>query len=254
MVADACAALSVPHATLTPGRPIAGSSLQARAREARYAAIEAWAAKQGLALVLTAHHADDQAETLLMRLNRASGLAGLAGIRASQPMGDMVLLRPVLDWRRSELRAVVEAAGLPWVEDPSNMDSRHDRSRIRALLGGAPELDPVRLAASAKYLGDAETVIERLVQRLWDEHWRGPGQPFDVQRELREVRRRLIRRAILATRETLAVTEPPFGAGANVEPLLDALEAGSAAVQGGVKVDAVGGGWVFTAAPPRRPL
>ena len=45
-----------------------------------------------------------------------------------------------------------------------------------------------------------------------------------------------------------------FGAGANVEPLLDALEAGSAAVQGGVKVDAVGGGWVFTAAPPRRPL
>ena len=134
------------------------------------------------------------------------------------------------------------------------MDPRHDRSRIRALLAGAPELDPVRLAASAKYLGDAETVIECLVQRIWDDHWRGPGQLFDVHREPREVRRRLIRRAILATREGVAITEPPFGAGTNVEPLLDALAAGSAAVQGGVKVDVVDGGWMFTAAPPRRPL
>lgn len=252
MVADFCTAMGVPHAILTPDRPIAGSSLQSRAREARYAAIEAWAMEQGQSLVLTAHHADDQAETVLMRLNRASGLAGLAGIRASQPMGDIVLLRPVLEWRRSELRAVVEAGGLPWVDDPSNTDPRHDRSRVRALLAGTPELDPMRLAASAAYLGDAEAAIEQLVQRVWGEHWRGPGQPFGVQGEPREVRRRLIRRAIVATREALAITEPSFGVSSNVEPLLDALEGGSGAVQGGVKVDLAVGGWILTAAPPRR--
>ena len=78
-VARVCAMLGVPHATLAVTVP--EGNVQNEARTARYAALAEWMARQGLAALLTAHHADDQAETLLLRLNRASGVAGLAGVR-----------------------------------------------------------------------------------------------------------------------------------------------------------------------------
>lgn len=247
MVATACASLGVPHATLTAERPITGSSMQARAREARYDALVAWASGRPL---LTAHHADDQAETLLMRLNRASGLAGLAAIRAARWEEDTPIIRPLLAWRRAELRATVEASGLPFVDDPSNADPRHDRTAIRALLAGTPALDPVALAASAGYLAEAEEVVMRAAEIAWSS-WR-QSDPLVVADHPRELRRRLLRRAILDTRARLSIVLPPFTESSNVEPLLDALDAGRAATQGGVKVTPTRAGWTFAAAPPRR--
>jgi tRNA(Ile)-lysidine synthase len=248
MVAAACAGLGVPHAILTPEAPIAGSSIQARAREARYAALVAWAGGRPL---LTAHHSDDQAETLVMRLNRASGLSGLAGIRAARWDTGTPILRPLLGWRRAELRAVASASGLPFVDDPANVDPRHDRTAVRALLAATPRLDTAALAASAAYLGDAEEVVRHAADLAWSSGW--TGEALDVADRPRELRRRLVRRAILETRARLAIALPAFGDSANVEPLLDALGAGRAAVQGGVKVTPTRAGWTFAAAPPRRP-
>jgi len=120
----ACAVLQV---------ELAAGNLQAEAREARYAALAQWAGREGLAALATAHHADDQAETLVMRLNRASGLAGLAGVRARGivPGAALPLLRPLLAWRRAELAAIVANAGLEPARDASNADEAYDRVRIR---------------------------------------------------------------------------------------------------------------------------
>src|SRR5947209_3432189 len=83
-----CDALGVPHRTLRV-RVARGASVQARAREARYAALAAWAGQEGIEALLTGHHVEDQAETLMMRLVRGSGLAGLAGIRARSVIGGL---------------------------------------------------------------------------------------------------------------------------------------------------------------------
>lgn len=255
MVAEVCARLSVPHATLAPFAPIAGASIQKQAREARYAALTAWAQAAGAAALLTAHHADDQAETLLMRLNRASGVAGLSGIRPWRFEGDMLVLRPLLTWRRAELRDIAAAAGVPWVEDPSNDDPRHDRTRFRELLGQRTLLDPVALARSAAYLGEAEAALDALAGTLRAERW-SPGKGLLRAADLpREMQRRLARNAVTQVRAENGITEPGFSDAANVEPLLDALAAGKAATQAGVLVSPQRDGrWRFTPAPPRRSL
>ncbi|MGL1617815.1 ATP-binding protein, partial [Vibrio parahaemolyticus] len=89
-------------------------------------------------------HADDQAETFLMRAARGSGVAGLAGIRARHRR-EIDLVRPLLGWRVSELRALAVAAAVPFVDDPSNADPHYDRTRFRALLRDTPWLDAAQL-------------------------------------------------------------------------------------------------------------
>ena len=252
MVAAACDGLAVPHATLRTDAPITGSSIQMRAREARYVALGAWARGADATALLTAHHADDQAETLLMRLNRASGLPGLAGIRPWRWDHGVAAIRPLLDWRRADLRAIAQGCGMPFVDDPSNDDARHDRTRMRALLAATPGLDVAALAASATYLADAELAVSRLAELLWSERWRGPDRGLSLDDQPRELRRRLLRRAVLETRAAAAIVLPAFSDAANVEPLLDSLERGQGAVQGGVKVTPTRAGWTFAPAPPRR--
>ncbi|UYV17586.1 tRNA lysidine(34) synthetase TilS [Porphyrobacter sp. ULC335] len=151
--------------TLAPG------NVQAKAREARYAALAEWAQEAGLGAVATAHHADDQAETLLMRLNRGSGLAGLAGVRASTTIDgtDVVLLRPLLGWRKPELSAVVEDAGITPALDPSNTNPDFDRARLRARLDEADWLDPVQIAASAAHLAESWQALNWYAELDWHE-------------------------------------------------------------------------------------
>ena len=155
-VAQLCQELGVRHETLRVA--VEAGNLQSKAREARYDALDDWMGRSGLIVVATAHHADDQAETLLMRLNRGSGLPGLTGVRPSGavPGGKGRLLRPLLGWRKTELEALVRAAGIEPIADPSNRDSRFDRVRIRQALAGADWLDPLGLARSAALLGEAD--------------------------------------------------------------------------------------------------
>jgi len=169
IVGEVCASLDVPHAVLPVD--LAQGNLQAEARTVRYAALDGWAGSQGLAAIATAHHADDQAETLLLRLNRGSGVAGLAGVRARGlvPGTKLPLLRPLLGFRRAELAGVVAAAGFEAASDPSNTDERFDRARLRKALAGADWLDVPALAASAAHLADADAALDWAAQREWTE-------------------------------------------------------------------------------------
>lgn len=258
MVARHCAALGVRHETLIPETPIAGASIQARAREARYGLLVDWACEQGAAALLTAHHLDDQAETFLMRAVRGSGVTGLAAIRARRPLAEEgpFLLRPLLGWRRTELRALAQATDTPFADDPSNDDAVYDRTRARTLLARTPALDAAGLAASATYLAEAEAALAAWADLLWAERVQRDGDAvlLDPANLPREVQRRLVRRAIDAVRGAAGITAPAWSHAINIEPLLDALNAGSGATQAGVMAAARKRGWRFVPAPPRSQL
>ncbi|HSI19184.1 MAG TPA: tRNA lysidine(34) synthetase TilS [Sphingomonas sp.] len=254
MVASWCAAAGVPHATLAADRAIGPSDIQAGARAMRYDLLEAWATGAGATVLATAHHADDQAETFLMRAARGSGPAGLAGIRAHRTLGGIGLVRPLLGWRRAALRALVEASGIPFVDDPSNVDERFERVRVRQLLAAEPWLDPLQLAGAAAHAAEADGALADLAERLWHDHATIEGSAVrvvlpDVPRELR---RRVARRAIDQVRNAAAIDRPVFDMASNIESLLDALERGKSATQGGVLVAVKRGIWHFKPAPPRR--
>ncbi|HEV7289037.1 tRNA lysidine(34) synthetase TilS [Sphingomonas sp.] len=251
MVAGVCARLGVPHVTLTPAEPITGSSLQGRARAARYAALFAWMRRANACALLTAHHADDQAETLLMRLNRASGVAGLSGIRPIRS-DEFPVLRPLLGWRRAALRDIVAAAGAPWVDDPSNADPHHDRTRIRDMLANQSMLDAAALAQSAAHIAETNAAFDALVDRFWADRWDDRNATLRALDLPRELQRRMVRRAIHTMRALKHITLPVFTDSANIESLLDALESGSGATQAGVQAAAKGEIWHFRPAPPRR--
>lgn len=167
LVARVCADLGVPHETVRV--EVSAGNLQAQAREARYDALCRSFGRRQCEVFATAHHADDQAETVLMRLNRGSGLGGLAGIRArrvmvgERPLGEYLLVRPLLDWRRGELAAIVRDAAIDPAHDPSNDDARFDRVQVRRALAEMPWLDPLGLAASARHLQEAEEAVAEAV-------------------------------------------------------------------------------------------
>lgn len=166
-VAAQCAARGIAHVTLRRDGPPITRNVQAAARAARYGLLGDWCAAHGHGLLLTAHHADDQAETLLMRLNRASGATGLAGIRAARPLRPGVsLVRPLLGMRKAELADIAAAAGWQVVDDPSNRDPRHDRSRVRAALA-ASGLDVPALARAAAHLADEAAALDWAADLAW---------------------------------------------------------------------------------------
>lgn len=161
--ANACARLAALGlaAEVAPAAPPAPSDAdEAALRTARYAALLAAAHRHGAACVLTAHTADDLAETVLLRILRGTGLRGLAGIPARRALAPGVeLLRPLLGLRRDALRAALRARGIPWWEDPTNADpAANARARLRlrvlpelaALATGDPVLAVLRLASEAR--------------------------------------------------------------------------------------------------------
>lgn len=161
------------HIPFTPIKvTLAQGNLQAQARMARYAALGRWADQTRLGAIATAHHADDQAETLLMRLNRGSGLAGLAGVRGRGIIEgtETPLLRPLLGWRKAELVRLVTDAGLVPANDPSNVNLDFERVQIRARLAAAEGwLDPLKLAASASHLAESWQALAWYAELDWHE-------------------------------------------------------------------------------------
>lgn len=115
------------------------TGVQNAARRARYALLEDWCRQNGVLHLVVAHHADDQAETFLMRLQRGSGPDGLAAMAPVRELGACRLIRPLLDFPKARLVATLEAAGLGWVEDPSNRNPKYGRTLARATLETEPE-------------------------------------------------------------------------------------------------------------------
>lgn len=246
MVQAHASALGLPVSILRLHLP-PGPNLQATARAARYAALKAACRAHGIRHLLTAHHLDDQAETLLMRLARGSGVAGLAGIREATSHDDVQLLRPLLGVPRAALGHIVAAAGWTPADDPSNRDPRFDRTHARRLLEAGSWLLPARLAASARHLADADDALGWATDRAWASRVTADqaGLSLDVEDLPAELRRRLLVRAL----ESLGATAPD---GPAVMRLVARLHCGKPGTLGPVQARADGAIWRLRPAAPRR--
>jgi tRNA(Ile)-lysidine synthase len=156
------AALGLPHEILRwrGGKPEAG--LQEKAREARYALLFGHARALGAAAVVTAHHCDDQWETILIRLARGSGLAGLSGMAPDQAFAEGRLLRPLLGWPKQALIDLCRREGQDFFEDATNADPAFDRARWRAAAPAlrALGLTPTRLGRFAQRVRKADEALD----------------------------------------------------------------------------------------------
>ena len=255
-VADICANLEVSHQIVEvewTEKPESG--LQEQARNARYRLLGDWTRTNGLSALLTAHHADDQAETFLMRASRGAGIKGLAAMRPVAPIpggaagGGAKLVRPLLGWRHSELASVCEAVGIVPVADPSNEDELFERVRVRRALADMPWLDPLAVSRSATHLASADSALHWATTQAWDQRAivEAGEVRFDPAGLPDEILRRFARRAVLRL-----ATE---GAGADLrggelDQLLPVLRSGKRATLRGV-VCSGGKIWRFIPAPNR---
>lgn len=243
-VARLCEEIDVPHETLVLGTPGRGN-LSDWARRERYGALVDWAGRRGRQLLMTAHHADDQLETMVMRLNRGSGVAGLAGIRGVRDG----LSRPLLGWRKAELEAIVRDCGIEAIDDPSNRDDRFDRARLRKALASADWLDPVAASRSAASLAEAEEALGWAAQMY--EYRQVSASGGEIRFDPGHLPRELNRRITLNCLKRVNSAANPRGEA--LERLIEALWAGETATLAGVLCKG-GPVWVFSPEPPRRKI
>lgn len=168
MVATQASSLNIPHTTLSWLGKKPATSVPVASREARYGLLVEHAvslAKGDRVAVVTAHHANDQAETLLMRLARGSGADGLAAMQTSRGLTEdarVMLVRPLLAFSKARLGASVSTRNVAFVDDPTNRDTKFERPRVRAAMALLREagLGTEALATSARRLGDARAALD----------------------------------------------------------------------------------------------
>ena len=246
MVASFCNREHIPHSTLRPAAPIKGS-LQAAARAERYHLLEQWRSANALDLILTAHHADDQLETIVMRLNRSSGVGGLSAIRSRNG----VVMRPLLHWRRSDLVGLALENDLPFVDDPSNSNNRFDRARLRQALKSQTILDPAAAARSADWLAEADEALDWAVERLIAS-WPDASDIAVIRNESYppEMFRRIVALRLRANAAQLAIR------GGSLDGVIAAMHKGKRAMVGALLIDPVRGFegtiWRISDAPRRK--
>ncbi len=203
-------ALDLPHRTMRWTGPKPKSGLPAAARTARYRLLAKAAQDHGAMHILTAHTRDDQAETLLMRMFRGSGIAGLAAMSRHSRRDSVVLARPFLHISKSQLVATLAKARIDFADDPTNRDTNFTRPRLRALMPAlaAEGGDARNLARLAARLARANAAVEVLADgaerylALTGRDLPGPGfdgKVFDFRAFAavpEEIRVRLLQRAI----------------------------------------------------------
>jgi tRNA(Ile)-lysidine synthase len=239
------------------------TGLPAAAREARYALLASVARRCGARCIVTAHTRDDQAETVVMRLARGSGLTGLRGMAQAAERDGVTLLRPLLDVGKARLIATLQRAGIAYADDPTNRDPHYTRPRWRALMPVLAEqgADARTLARLALRLGRADAALELMADAA--ERYlalnRRDGARLGVEAAAfaalaEEIRVRLLLRAIDRAGEA---GRAELG---KVEALADAL---AVAARDGVRLKQTLAGALISlergrirvaTAPPRRPV
>lgn len=167
MVAAFCEARGVPHDVVRWEGWDGSGNLQGQARKARYRLIAAWAKERGLDWVALGHTMDDQAETVLMRLARQSGVDGLSGMSGRFERHGVTWIRPLLRQERSTLRDYLQSRDITWCEDPSNEDGTFERVRARRAMACLSEIgiDADALATVASNADAARWALEHYARR-----------------------------------------------------------------------------------------
>ena len=228
LVARVCAGLGVPHDVVDwNGREASGNVMDA-ARRARLRLVGEWAQARGIGTVALGHTADDQAETVLMRLARGSGVDGLSGMAVRRLAQGLVWVRPLLSVPRADLRGVLQRRGAPWIEDPTNDDPRHDRTLARQALALLAPLgiDRDRLTETAARMALARRALEQTAQAAAQDAAR--IEAGDV-----VFRRDLLLALPMETQLRLLAHAVRWLTGADYRPRLSALMAARAGVLGG---------------------
>ena len=255
MVAALCQKLGVPHEILSiEWKEKPTTAIQERARARRYKELADWAGRREIKLLATAHHADDQAETLLMRLARGSGVQGLGAMRPTRqiPGTDITLARPLLRWKKEELEAICADAGVEPAIDPGNKDPAFERVRMREMLAASDSLDSKGLAKSAALLGQADQALNWAARKEWAARVQENSQVYTLDRAglPGEITRRLVT-GILARLQTEGRGAPLRGA--ELDRLMAVLLQGRKATLRGVLCQG-GDQWRFAKAPQRKPV
>jgi tRNA(Ile)-lysidine synthase len=221
--------LKVAHRTVRWAGKKPATGVQEAARQARYRLLASAARTAGASHIVTAHTLDDQAETVLFRLARGTGFAGLAAMARATALDGVTLVRPLLAVSKARLIATLKTAGIAFADDPSNCDPRFARPRLRALMPALAEegLAPGRLALLARRIRRAEAAIESAVDsaaarvsiRSAAENGMIALDGRELARVPAEIRLRLVARAIAQVGD-----EGPVELG-KLEALVDALEA-----------------------------
>lgn len=242
-VAALCGKLNVPHAILRPSTPISGN-LQSEARAVRYALLQKHADATGCERIATAHHADDQLETVLMRVARGSGIDGLAGVRAQQRR----IIRPMLAFAKTELEEICKRAGVIPIIDPSNADDSFDRVAMRQWLASAPHpFDPHRAVRAANAFADVSDALEWMTDDVFETRVLRSGDSLTLAATKlpREIQRRLLLRIL----DQIQPGYVPRGDAA--DRALDTLNNGGRQMLGDVLCEG-GELWHFRPAPKRQ--
>ncbi|MEC8630134.1 MAG: tRNA lysidine(34) synthetase TilS [Pseudomonadota bacterium] len=203
LVARTCADLGVAHDILTWDGWDNRGNLQGAAREARYALMRDWADAHGVDAIALAHTRDDQAETVLMRLARKGGVDGLSAMSPVRRADGITWLRPFLDVGRADLRAALNGVGATWVEDPSNVDPRFDRIRVRGAMDQLADIgiDAAALSAVARNMQTARAALDAVTAEALRAQVTLIGGDVVIQRagfaaQSSEIRRRMLLEAL----------------------------------------------------------
>ncbi len=247
-VARYCARIGVQHDTLLWDDWDGKGNLQSAARDARYKRMAEWAAKRGLSTIALGHTADDQAETVLMRLARRSGVNGLSGIPARTLREGITWVRPLLRASREELRDYLRTQHISWADDPSNQDLTYDRIKARHALVLLADLgiDAAGLSVVAEQMSEARSALDwQTFLAAKDLAQVDAGAISLCERKLRilpgEIRRRLL---VHAVNWVSGAAYPARRAA--ISHLLSALRKGQGGTADGVQVRRIGKRiWVF---------
>ncbi len=162
-----CDTLGVPHYTLCWQHETIHSGMPEKARDARYALMQEWCLRHSIFHLFTAHHADDQIETVIFRLLKKSNLEGLAGILPVSSRSAMMLHRPLLGWFKDELLDWLKQENTPHLTDPSNSSLRYSRNALRAQLSTMSKIHKQRIIQLGDSLHNFRKQLEnKLVESL----------------------------------------------------------------------------------------